>query len=135
MGLREEAKTCNDCMCWHKHCHSECCKLFTISNARKFKPVKGKKLFFPIRLNVNRQKYYELHGCKYKHGLLIIPINEFVWVGDDLEVWNTCAWLTSTGLCGDYEHRPELCSRFNNSTKNDKDIYLTPNCLFRYKEE
>ena len=132
--MREEAKHCNNCLCWLKHCHSECCKTFTISNAKQFKPVKGRKIVFPTKLSISRQKYYRLHGCEYVHGILRIPVNEFKWDGDNLEIRNQCEWLNNKGLCSHYNDRPEICKRLNNETKNDKDIVLTPNCLYRRKE-
>ena len=133
--LKEQAKNCENCLCWHHICHSECCKMFTIKNVKgHVKPVKGKKLMVNVKITSKQIKYYELHDCKLKHGLLIIKVHDYEWDENNLIIRNTCEWLTPKGLCSHYEERPEICRRLTLNHNIDKDFTVTPNCLYRYKK-
>ena len=136
MSLFEEAKTCKDCKCWLKHCHSECCKRFTIPDAKFLKPVKNEVLSVSTRQNSDMQKYFKLHSCSYNIvlGVLNILVKDFEWVNNDLHILNQCNWLSNEGLCKHYSKRPIICKMLNNKTKHSKSISLTPNCLFKFKE-
>jgi len=93
----KEAKKCDECLCWLKYCKAECCKTVTIDTSKL--PVgtftlKNNILSIKCRLNPEMEWYYTLHGFKYVHGLLRIPLCEFEQSGNILVIKARCKLLT-----------------------------------------
>jgi len=134
----EEAKGCNSCPCWLKHCNAECCKIIFI-NVKPSK-LKGSNYFLKIykpKLSLNDQRYYLLRDVKYTRGYLIFPKHRIVTFKDQVAYVHRCKWLLPNNLCkGHPDNKPEICKSLNVETAMHAEKYgfrLTDNCLFKYK--
>lgn len=126
----------DDCLSWHKHCNAECCRMFRVA---KLGLVRGGVMQIRMVLDQDRIWYYKLHGMKYAHGILYIPV-EFIEEQPDgsLLVRRKCDFLQDDLRCaGHPTNKPRLCQRFTletaRSDTSPAKVHVTGNCLFRYK--
>lgn len=137
INLHEEAEHCTNCLEWLHNCQAECCKVFRLYMGNHKIPSFG-NLYFPIRLSLDLKAYYEIHGCKYVHSILIIPIKDFkiVKVGFYAFFYRQCDKLNALNQCEGYpSDRPEICKIFNPFTKKgERGVHITPNCIWSYRK-
>ena len=138
----EEAKHCQGCPGWLKHCKSECCKLVKINIDPHKIPKTGNYLtIHQQRLSPGDRWYYSLRGVKTDRNLLRFPLNNIVVLGQEVMYVRECDMLTKEGLCeGHPDKKPSVCKELTLATVDAHlqavdGIYVTRNCLFRYKQK
>lgn len=134
-----EAKTCNDCPGWHKHCNAECCKvvkiivdLKTLEKGFKYLTIKPNK-----PLGLSDIIYYRLRGVQYMRGLLRFQKDRIEVIGRNVYYYHPCSKLKGN-FCEDHPHKkPLLCKSLTLETANlpGQPFAVTDNCLFKYKEK
>lgn len=136
--LIEEAKNCDNCLDWHKHCNAECCKLCDFNTSPHRLKEKGKYLVIRRVLRNDLKFYYKLRGIIYDHGLLKIE-KEFCEQKESKIVYTKpCFWLTEDLKCSGHPNRkPEICKVLNKENLNNlkSNVIITNNCLFKYKKK
>lgn len=141
MTRREEASlvaaamSCDDCLCWLEHCHSECCHVFTFSiTPRSDVDYLEDVVRIHVPMTPDAKYYYELHGAQVEGEFVIVPTSACEVSADRLVVKLTCGALGDEGLCELHDGRqPEACSGFTWETVSQGDWIVTPRCLFAYK--
>ena len=142
----EEARGCDDCLCWLEYCHAECCKGFQCPIGPDAETT-IKDGVFKIRVPMNPDKkwYFELHGVKVEDDWLHIPEECCEFLPRLVTVHMRCKLLTGNNLCaGHPDDKPEICRGLTlDTTKQalpmgseapEEGYRLTPNCLFNYKK-
>lgn len=133
----EEAKTCNDCLCWHKYCKAECCKMIFFDGVDP-KELNDKSNYIIVKKIVTWDEhiYYSLHGIQCLRNSLRIPKQHCVVINGRVVYVRACDLLDENNLCiGHPEHKPLICQKLTAETAyKNKGIIVTDNCLFRYKE-
>jgi len=128
-----EAKGCNNCLDWHHHCKSECCKMCYIYTDPNKLREKGKYLIINKILNKDLQRYYLLKGVRYTHGKLHFP-KEYCFVSGNAIIYTKACSLLDGFLClGHPEKKPVFCQDFILDTAKEGKGVITPNCLYKYK--
>ena len=132
-----EATKCENCLQWHKHCNSECCRsivlnvdLKELDAGVKYLAIKPKN-----KLGIDDIRYYRFHDVEYVRGLLRFKKERIVVVGRKVFYIHDYSRLDGN-LCLDHPNKkPLLCQELNLETaKILKDRFeLTNNCLFKYK--
>jgi len=127
--------TCSE----HLHiCNAECCKSFIITpNCKDFSKLKkGSEISFRKPCSSSKQFYFELHGAKYKHGIISIKLDEFRIHNNSIVVLARCQGLSEDNKCIFHgtNKQPECC-RYPNVNGTRYDIVYTPNCAFRGNNE
>lgn len=137
LELIKEARGCNNCLQWVKHCNAECCRQFRVG----LKQLQKHRLGYAVKttLTEDAQHYYKIHGCYYTRGLLIMPKRSGFRVtqeGEFIVFHRNCDNLEGNS-CKEYEsgNRPMICKGFDETTgKNPYGAsYATPNCLCNFK--
>ena len=132
--LKEEAKRCDNCICWNHHCNAECCRVFKIDKKllRRYSDRILRLTATPPKDLIN---YYELHGMKNyffnedNYDKIEEKEDGYVYFHRDCDALegNLCK------LHGKPE-QPQVCKDFNeNKIINSNRWFVTPNCLARYK--
>lgn len=133
----EEAKTCDNCLCWLKYCMAECCRQFHFPlGPRSDIVVAGGCARVRIPMTQDRQWYFELHGVRICDDVLVIPETHCAFKPGLLSVSMPCSLLTADNLCsGHPENKPVLCRNLTLNSAREGIYHLTSNCLFAYKKE
>lgn len=135
-----EAKKCNSCLEWHKHCNAECCSLIFIhSNLMKLYTV-GEMLNVDKTLSVDERWYFKLRGVKCLRKQLRFPKKHIYIQHNDKNILlykRKCDYLLPNNKCkGHPDKKPRICQKLTNAIVKGEDlsgIELTYNCLYRYK--
>lgn len=133
----EEAKTCDNCLCWHKHCKAECCKILFINEIDPAVLKEGGKYVIvkTKNLGLNMRWYYRLRDVHCVHGLLRYRKDRIIVVGRQMMYIHPCELLEGN-LCKNHLGRkPLICKLLNKETAKmpGQPFEVTNNCLFRYK--
>jgi hypothetical protein len=138
----EEAKHCQGCPGWLKHCKAECCKTVKINIDPRTVPKTGKFLVVNHPgMTPGDRWYFGMRGIKTDRGKLRFPLEDVMIFGNEVVYVRSCEKLTDEGLCsGHPDNKPSICKELTLETaemhiKADNGIYVTPNCLFRYKKK
>ncbi len=137
--LIQEAKKCNSCLEWHKHCNAECCKsIFIHSNIMKLYSI-GDMLIVDKILTPDDRWYFKLHGVTCLRQQLRFPKKHIYIQHKDkntLLYMRKCDYLLPDNTCkGHPDKKPKICQKLTNAMVSGglKGIALTYNCLYRYK--
>lgn len=131
-----------NCLTWHKNCQAECCKTMKLTlpegNPRDW--YRGNTITIPTKnLNQDMRRYLELHGARRtSDGNHVLKLGRVERKGHSLLVHNTCQALQKDFTCGIYPDRPMLCRKINDEdirSNNLSGVFLTPNCLYKKKQE
>jgi hypothetical protein len=129
----------DNCLTWFKHCNAECCREFSITTKHSGVLKVGDELKINKVLSSDLQRYYSLHGAKYVHGVLKLPVlKNFTHKGGVLTIIGDCEALTVDGKCKYHgtTQQPKIC-RYPDTRLNCIDqpnnIVVTPNCLCNYR--
>lgn len=133
--LIEKARTCDNCLCWHEICNAECCKAVKINLPPAALSRKGKWLKVRKPLFIDSRWYFRMKGVKHSHGILKFPLEKCVAEGDHIVYYQTCSALKDNLCTGHPDYKPQTCKKLTMGyvRKGAKDMYVTPNCLFKYK--
>lgn len=132
----EAAMECNNCLCWHKYCNAECCRIIYVNTEPDRLKKKGKYINIRALVSKDDAWYYKLHGVKYAHGLLRFPKEHLINIDGTIVHYRKCDYLQDDLKCKGYpDNRPKLCKDFTEKdfTVNGK-AQMTPNCLYKYKK-
>lgn len=132
-----EAKGCNGCPMWLKHCQAECCKIAYINLSPIYLKEKGKYLNVHKGLLKDDIWYWKLRGVRYVHGVLMFEKKYCKPLGNRILYVRKCDKLTEDNLCGGHPFdKPKICQKLNEETAiaGDNSFEVTPNCLFKYKK-
>lgn len=132
-----ECGKCDDCVCWHKYCKAECCKMIDLN----IDPVKLNLSGEYVRIKSgllapSDQWYYRLHGVQYNRGVLSFKKKNITMIGKRIVYFYVCDYLDENNLCkGHPDKKPEICRVLNEetATKSEMRFFITDNCLFKYK--
>ena len=133
----EEAKTCADCLRWHKWCQAECCKIAYLNiNPKRLKENTRFLDVFPGRkLSYSEIVYYKYRDVPYTHGVLRFRKYRISMIGNDIVYIHSCSRLKDNKCLDHPDKKPKICRDFNAETA--KGIHAkyrtTPRCLFKYK--
>jgi len=127
----EESRKCDNCFCWHKYCHAECCKMFIVKKPNA--DLSGKYLIIHTSLSASEIWYYKLRNCGYARGLLKIPTKYCVQQGPIIVVHKDCDLLDGVLCKGHPNKKPKICKDLNEENIKTMGVYVTPNCLYKYK--
>ena len=132
----EDAMSCDNCLCWHKYCKAECCKLIYLNIDKSRLKEKGKYLNIKKIISTDDKKYYTLHGVKYAHGLLRFPKEYITELQGTIVYYRWCDYLNKDLTCKGYpNNRPQMCKDYNEEDLTGKGkSKMTSNCLYRYKQ-
>ena len=143
--LEEEAKSCDNCLCWHKHCRSECCRVmaFNFDDVNVVKELVAQGVPFKIpRRGRERTKdmgwYFKLHGLKVEREQLVVNplLFEVSFEGSRALFRRDCNLLDEKGLCkGHPDGKPGFCKRLDVNDYVNEAYYLPPSCLANYKDK
>ncbi len=132
----EESKKCKECIDWHHHCKSECCKIMYLeidperlkTNSR-FVDIKVKEL------RMNEILYHRLRDVSYVRGFLRFPKKNISVVGNLILYIKSCSQLDGYLCKGHPDNKPEICKlvTFESSKIPGMPFRITDNCLFKYK--
>lgn len=140
MNTLEYARTLadDDCISWHSICGAECCKSFSFPDNNNY-DLEQDEIQVHVTLDRDNRRYYELHGCRYGHGILYIKTKYCTKENGRIEVRRTCDYLTPELRCARHNthDQPRVCKNFTLQNIRAKSgpigATLTPNCLFRWK--
>lgn len=133
-----EASKCKDCISWHHHCKSECCKIVFLNINPKELEKPGK--LFKIRVDqpFTDWRYYQLRDVEYVRGFLRFKKERIIVVGNKVMYIYPCKFLKGN-LCEAHENgtKPEICKVLTLETAKipGQPFQLTDNCLFKYKSK
>lgn len=134
-SLLDEARHCDDCLCWLEHCRAACCRQF----AFRLRPDSwvdrtGREVRIHVALDDDRRRYYELHGVRVEADAVVVPESNCDFTADRLVVSMTCAALQQDCRCSLHpDGKPEICTAYTAQTAGSTDYPLLPECLFSYK--
>ncbi len=134
--LIEEAKGCEGCIGWLKHCQAECCKIvFVDISVEKLNECKDAHIKISARLSYDRQKYYALRDVRYKRNTLFFLKSRMTVLNGRVAYVHPCAFLRDNMCIRHPDGKPDICKALNNETaKKDRQAFvITKNCLYRYK--
>jgi len=134
-ALIEEARRCDNCLCWLEHCESECCNSFS------FRLTPRRNVFYSqdevrIRVHITPdfRKYFELHGAKIEGNIVVFHKDNCDISPSRLFVTMRCTALHEDFLCRLHtEGKPDCCKNLSLETAQDGMYGITPRCLFAYK--
>ena len=135
----EDAKSCNDCLSWHKHCKAECCKMILLNGINP-SVLEESGNFIMVRriLTANERWYYRLHGIGIIHGSLRIDKSLCLNINGELYYIRKCDLLDGENKCkGHPDNKPQICRMLTEHNLDEcrkKGLIVTDNCLFKYKE-
>lgn len=135
--MQKEAKGCNSCLLWHKHCKAECCKTMLFKVHLNKKPRIGDKIILRMpEITPDMKWYYELHGVQIKKDVLTMKLNRFTYKKGELMVHRTCDNLTNDLKCREWQsgNRPNMCKELNLETSQEERFHITPNCMFKHQK-
>ena len=125
------SEACDNCLCWLKVCDAECCKQFRLIVNPRQHYKKGQQLIIND-VDEDYKKYMALHNQEvFKDGVRI-TLDNFKKVGKYLFIYTRCSMLNAQNQCRLHNspEQPKAC-KFPNKDGRRKDIYLTPNCLYK----
>ena len=132
-----EAQKCNDCLCWHKHCKAECCKIVFLNIDPKELEKPGKLLTIKSQASLRNgeRRYYQLRDVECIRGLLRFKKDRIIVVGRNVMYIHPCKLLKGNLCEGWPDNRPEICKLLTSKTAHlpGQGFKLTDNCLFKYK--
>lgn len=109
-------------------CQAACCRVFYL----QFKKLpKGKKIKLKLPLEQDRIKYYQIHGCEYIHGFLIVTKKKFDIVSEEDNFWafhRDCDWLENLH-CKYNDIKPQVCKDFDPNTGKGKNSKIAKGCF------
>lgn len=132
----EEARSCNDCLGWHKYCKAECCKLVFLNISLEHFNQHKNFVYVHKVLDRDKKRYYQLRGVVYMHGILKFPKEYCFYTGNKIIYARPCDLLDGF-LCKEHpSKKPKFCQDLNleNLGKENNNFEVTDNCLFKYKE-
>lgn len=135
-----EAKGCEDCLGWHKHCKAECCKLVLLNiDPSELDRTQSEYLIIKVKpMSPSDQRYYSLRDVRYTRGTLRFKKDRIHVFGRKVFYIHRCKLLDEDNLCeGHPDMKPQLCQALVLETAGEKDkgYFVTENCLFKYKEK
>lgn len=134
--LVQEAKGCDSCLQWHKHCNAECCLTVFLNVSPALLKEKGSFIDFRSPISFDERWYYKLRGVRYVHGVLRFPKSDCRVLRNEVIFIRKCELLTDDLKClGHPDKKPQVCRMLNAETAKLKNrgYRVTPHCLFRYK--
>ena len=134
-----EASKCENCTQWHKHCNAECCKIVRINlDPKELDKVSTYLCIKPRgRFGMDDIRYYRYRDVGYVRGMLRFKKERLTAIGGVIYYFHPCSRLKDN-LCLDHpNNKPEICKTLTLETAKlaNSPIYLTPNCLFKYKSK
>ncbi len=130
-----EAVGCRDCLSWHDHCKSECCKIVYLNIDPERLKEPGKYFTLRPKQPFRDRWYYSLRDVGFVRGLLRFKKSRIIVVGRKVMYVYPCKLLNGF-LCGGHpDKKPELCKALTLETAKllGQRFELTSNCLFKYK--
>ena len=135
----QEAKVCNDCLGWHKHCKAECCKIVSLNIDPALLETQSEYLIIKVKpMTPSDQRYYRLRDVRYARGTLRFRKDRIHVFGRKVFYIHQCELLDENNLCkGHPFNKPKLCKALTLDTAEEtqKGYFVTDNCLFKYKEK
>lgn len=135
-----EAKTCDNCLDWHKHCRSECCMMIHLNippaEFQRQMSLPGEYLICNKPLLPNDRWYFKLHDVVCLHGILKFKKDRCTIIEGRIIYAHKCDFLTDDLKCkGHPNNKPNICKNLTmESAKQDnKKFIVTAHCLFKYK--
>lgn len=134
----QEAKGCEDCLGWHKHCKAECCKIVSINiDPAELDKTQSPYLIIKVKpMSPSDQRYYWLRDVRYARGTLRFKKDRIHILGRKVFYIHQCELLDENNLCkGHPDKKPQLCQALTLDTAEEtrKGYFVTDNCLFKYK--
>lgn len=132
-----EASKCEDCLGWHQHCKSECCKVVFLNIDPKELEKPGKLLKIKIKQPFRDLRYYQLRDVEYVRGFLRFKKDRIIVVGRKVMYIHSCKLLDGNLCKGHPDKKPALCIILDLETAKlpGQPFELTDNCLFKYKSK
>ena len=132
-----DAKTCNDCLGWHKHCNAECCKIVFLNISQEELKKRGPyvKITQSRPLSMDEIWYYRMrdvlctrHTLKFKKERIMTYQNKIMYI-------HPCKLLDGCKCKGHPNDKPILCKLMSlENHKSQPNRYrVTDNCLYKYK--
>jgi len=136
----QEAKGCEDCLSWHKHCKAECCKIVSLNiNPEDLEKTQSPHLIIKVGpISPSDQRYYALRDVSYTRSTLRFKKERIYVFGRKVFYIHKCSLLDDNNLCkGHPNKKPEMCRSLISDTAYEKnnEYFITENCLFKYKEK
>jgi hypothetical protein len=78
---------------------------------------------------IRGEKYFEKEKARAPELARFVPHGE----DEDGRLVFHCTLLTEEGLCGDHEHRPDLCRNHPNASVFYSGVALMPYCGYRFR--
>jgi hypothetical protein len=133
--LLEEARDCDDCVPWLKHCKAECCREFTFTLTSKGELDRSQpELRVRTQMSADLRRYLELRGAKVEGSTIVVPMDRCTVSGGLVHVAMPCTALRSDYLCSLHpDGKPDVCRDLTLETARSGDYWIAPSCLFAYK--
>jgi len=133
-----EAEGCDNCVCWHKHCKAECCKIILLNiDSSIIEKSDSEFIYIKVgKISPSRQWYYSLRGIPYTRGILKLKKNRISILNKKYYYIHKCSKLTKSNLCDGHPYnKPKICKDLTINTvyNGNDDFFVTDNCLFKYK--
>jgi len=134
-SLVEEARRCDNCLCWLQHCEAECCNQFGFRlNPQSDVLYLQDVVRIRIRITPDLKAYLELHGIKLEEDVVVIPKDNCDISTGQILVTMRCTALQDDFLCRLHAHgKPDYCKNLTWETAQEERCRITPKCLFAYK--
>ena len=135
-SLLEEARSCDDCLPWLKHCKAECCQAFTFRLDTPLDDVDRDRsdLRIHARLTPDLRYYIELHDAKVEDDTVVIPMDRCTFSQGLVHVAMRCTALQEDYLCSLHpDRKPEACVDLTLEAAREDSYWTPPTCLFSYK--
>lgn len=136
----EDAKTCDNCLCWHKYCKAECCKMIFINISlgefQRQMETAEPYLIFNKPLLPNDRWYFKLHNVSYLHGIMKFKKERCTIIDGRVVYVYKCDLLDEDMKCKAHpDNKPNICKALTleSSKKSNKRFEVSKHCLFRYK--
>jgi len=134
----EEAKECDNCLCWHKHCKAECCKIVFIDKTDpEILKEGGRYVIIKLKrpLGLSDRRYYQLRGVDCIRDLLRFRKDRIIVVGRQMMYVHPCELLEGNLCKGHPDKKPLICKllTLETSKRPGQPFRVSDNCLFKYK--
>jgi hypothetical protein len=135
--MAKEAKTCSDCLGWHKWCQAECCKIAYLDINTEV--LKEDHTFIDVRpsrkLSYSEILHYKYRDVPFVHGVLRFKKARITIIGEEMMYIWPCSRLKHDKCLDHPDKKPKICRDLTAETA--KGIHAkyrtTPRCLFKFK--
>lgn len=125
--------TCLEC---HHKCKARCCTTIAFYGLKK-RWRRGETVRLSVEnITPDMEWYYKLHRVHYHNGVLSFILLDHEWDNKILLVNKKCDYLQDDLTCkGHPDDKPNVCKELNETTAQEKRMYITKGCMYEQQNK